>query len=376
MSGRWQLCAAFVASVAVVSQLPAPVKPAPRPPRPAPDLSLVVLEFLPKDEAGRYRARVQRISVRGNTALTPRTVWEGDESFVLSIWPHRLVANRYLVTDGCGVLDLYTGEVINDEEQGKFRYVDARQLRYCRVDTTRGSGDYSFHFATGTLTRVGDAPKMSGSTDFLPSPDGANMISAESGDSDIIYLYRDGESAKRLDGFVMEMKFDLTRSISYPTPMLWLDDDRFLAQRGNGKLVTVDLDGKVTNLLTIKDAGEGVTRLSRDAAGAIIYSCAAGRFKIDAVKKTAAKSVWEDLGHGFETRRTNTRHELRHDGRDIGPPSELRFFDAKSVPGYLALHVWEGSAIGSIAVWSAATGEWTKTAKMRLDPNAVVGWIK
>lgn len=134
MSGRWQLCAAFVTAVALVSQLPPGPAPLPRPTPPDPDFALVVVERLPQDQSGAYRARVQRISVRGNAVLPARTVWEGESHWVRSVGPHRLVADRYLVTESCGVIDLHTGKIINDEQEGKFRYVDARQLRYCRVD--------------------------------------------------------------------------------------------------------------------------------------------------------------------------------------------------------------------------------------------------
>ena len=370
MSGSVLAFALFAAGAAPVPPVPANQAPAPRLVRP--ELSLIVVEQLPKNENGQHLVRVLRVGIRKNTMLPVEIVWEGEDDLVNSIWPHRLVADRYLVTGSCGVIDLHSGRMIHGETGGQLRHLDAKRFLYCRED-----GVFSFDFAKAESTRLGDAPKLNHALFFTPSPGGRNMIETGGKERDAFFLHRDGEKPKSLgEGFKMEVNPDPIDSLVFSTPMLWLDDDRFLTQRGNGKLVTVDLDGKVTELLTIKGAGERPTQLSHDASGAVIYSCAAGRFKIDVAKKTAVKSDWKELGHGFETRNVKGRDELRYNGREIATSDELPFLDAKAAPGYLALHAWKGSAVGFIAVWSAATGEWAKSNDMRLGLGAVAGWIK
>lgn len=207
------------------------------------------------------------------------------------------------------------------------------------------------------------------------------MLSTWEG-TDEIYLHRDDAEAARLDGFVMEMEFDPRRSGSYPTPMLWLDEGRFLAQRGNGRLVTVDLDGKATPLLTIPDAGFGPAHLSRDGSGAILYSCGAGNFNIDPAKGTATKTEWRGLGHGFEMSLEYDdalSYQFRHNGTPIGR-FQCEWWLARSAPGYLAVPVHNArtaaTLLQDLVVWSATTGEWMTAGKMRSGSDKIVGWIK
>src|SRR5207248_1965192 len=132
-------------------------------------------------------------------------------------------------------------------------------------------------------------------------------------------------------------------------------------------LVTVDLAGKVTEVVAIKDAPKELASAPgffRDESGATVYVCGGDAYKIDVAKKTAEKYEWYDLGHGFES--SWERHELfgyrlRYKGKEIGWLWCWPFW-AKTAPGYLALTANYGQERQArpecVAAYSAATGEW------------------
>jgi hypothetical protein len=166
-------------------------------------------------------------------------------------------------------------------------------------------------------------------------------------------------------------------------PVLWLDNEKFLTQRDHGRLVTVDLTGKVTEIAVIKDAPKLASpSLGRDRAGDVFYCIAGECYKIDPAKKTAERSEWASLGHGFEASRKKDDklgYKLRHNGKDISQ-FHWSWFE-ETAPGYIAVVVNDAEGImayepRSVAVWSAVTGEWTVQKYEWLSVAPIVGWIK
>jgi hypothetical protein len=171
-------------------------------------------------------------------------------------------------------------------------------------------------------------------------------------------------------------------SVFGPTPVLWLNDGVILTQRGNGKIVTVDVAGKVTELLTIRDAPKNLVsapRFLRDGSDRIVYVCGKASYTIDVTKKEWAESKWRDLGHGFEASwewHNKLGYRLRHNGKEFAwincwPHT------AKTAPGLLAISAKHGQDGGGppecVAVWSVDVGEWQT---LKVWPNCLVGWIK
>ena len=145
--------------------------------------------------------------------------------------------------------------------------------------------------------------------------------------------------------------------------------------------MTVSLDGKVTEVVTIKDLPPFASiDLVRDPAGSVFLDAFdyGGRkyFQIDLAKKTVVETEWRGLGHGFEA--DWGRGKVRHAGKGIdisidiepGLVADL----AMAAPGYLAVPFHAHGCTSNIAVWSVASGKWT-----RFDfpwAMSVLGWIK
>lgn len=374
MSGKWQVTVAVVAAVALVSQLPKPPAPARRLPRP--DIALITVELI-STENGPTRSRVLRIPMRGGTMLPPEPVSEGDEHAFAAFGGRAVVGNRYLVTGPGRVLDLRNDRLLNSGGDGYWW----GEIGETAV-TYYADGHFRFEYATGITTRLGDETQPPSGKHPLGralSPDGTNEVWW---DKDELLLLRDGEEPKSL-GKGFKMDEDPKRAIQYGLrmmrfPLMWLDDNHFLTQQDHGKLVTVDLAGTVTKVVTIPGAPRETTpspSFTSDSAGTIFYQLEDQYYRIDLTKKTAERSEWRSLGHGFESSwkgNDERGYALRYDSRNIG---QLRCapFWAKTAPGCLALKVNQPSRI---AVWSAATGEWTFTREMWLGFAPLVGWIK
>jgi hypothetical protein len=167
-------------------------------------------------------------------------------------------------------------------------------------------------------------------------------------------------------------------------PMLWLTNSRLLTQRANGRLVTVDLDGTVADVVTVKGVPKVThTSFRRDGNGAVLYSAGGALYRIDVARKTAEPTVWWGVGHGFEVsdeRNKSEEYTFRYGGKEIGRYRCQRFA-VSTTPGYLAVPFDRGGngpfprPVG-IAVWSAATGEWTTLENPHLGHGPIIGWQK
>ncbi|MCI0699503.1 MAG: hypothetical protein L0241_00260 [Planctomycetia bacterium] len=381
---RVSVASTLLLTVAVIAAEPLPVAPEPRPARP--ELSLVVVEELSNEKGLIDKARVLRIGFHKGKKFPAEKVWEGDVQFVSgsrSFGHHlRLVNNRYLVTDRGGVIDLNEKKVIHNQQDGELDRIDGTKVIYTLAN--RQDVDVlSFDLTTRKLNFEHKKGKGKYGLTGELSPDGLKAI--ESGPiADELVLHQPGEKPKTLGkGFHIEI--GPLASVFGPTPVLWLDDKHCLTQRGNGKLVTVDLDGKVTEVVTIKDAPKDLVSAPyflRDGSNRVVYVCGREAYSIDFAKKTWAKYEWLDLGHEFDASCENHQkfgRKLRYKGKEIG------WFhcwphDAKTVPGYLALPAASGQervfSPKCVAVWSATTGEWTSLEYESLGLDPVVGWVK
>jgi hypothetical protein len=381
------VCAMLAAGAAPVPPVPANQAPPPRAVKP--DMSLVYIEWIFSDGDEPNRTRIHRLGFRNGKMLPAETVWEGEEDFLnVGFRDQTVVANRYFVTERGGVIDLREKKVINSEREASTVRVDDAKVVYWTGGQNRVEGLFAFEYATGTVTRVGNALPPKPWHDRLGlyrlSPDLKKAVTWDDGEE--LTLHREGDKPKSLGkGFLMQEdpKWALTRSQQFMLfPVLWLDNDRLLTQRGHGNLVLVALAGKVTEVAKIKDAPQFATpRLARDITGNIFYHLEGEVYRVDPEKKTAVKSEWRSLGHGFEAtwkQSDKLGYKFRHNGKDIG---QFRCWPelSRTVPGYLALSTTEGERTHGprrVAVWSEATGEWVAVHYKCLSLNPLIGWIK
>jgi hypothetical protein len=386
----------LASGAAPVPALPPNVAPPPRLVKP--DATLVVVDVL-RAANGAARGRVRFVGFRSGRPMPAETAWEGDADFLDRDSPlfgqltdgwQRLVAGRHLVTGCGGVFDLREKKVLNAERRGLWAWCDEKKVAYSVEDPTRVQGRFTFEYATGTLTRTGSSRKgewawtIGAAVELSPNRE----MGVEWRGCDELILHRKGREPKSLGkGFTLDVPRKWARFVaerSWGLPILWLDDERLLTQRGNGKLVTVDLSGRVEEVATIK-AVPKVTeaRLFRDGSGTIVYE-AGDHHAINLAKRTAEKSEWQGLGHGFAVSwewDEKRGHRLRHNGKEIG-----RFRcdpdTARAAPGYLAIckdgepDEEEPHTRGPVVVWSASTGAWTTVPSEVLQRTPIPGWLK
>jgi hypothetical protein len=392
MHGSAIVCAALVFGAAPMPPLPANQAPAPRLVKP--DLSLVVLETLP-DRSDPPRGlwdrpyRVVRIGFRNGRPLPAETVWEGPRSVLNSLWGARLVGGRYWVTASGGVFDLRENKLLSGEHSGWYGRIEETRVRFWIGFDGRENGEFTFEYATKTLRRVSADPNPwhdeFRNKRFNFSPSGSAAICWEEDEEELV-LYRAGKPAKSL-GTGFKRKAGLSAGLAGDQfPLLWLDEERVLTQRADGKLVTLDLTGKVTDLLTIpEDPKKGDARLSRDPNGDVVYWMDRTSYTIDVAKKSAEKSEWKGLGDGFEISRFYDEQErecLRYEGREIGRFKSLVTYWTRVAPGYLASVLEDEDELlkpdrrRRVIVWTATTEKWITYDFQVPGSTPIIGWIK
>lgn len=358
-------------TASAVSAAPIPQKAQP---------ALIVVEEVPNPSGVVDKRRLLRIGVRDGKLLPAETIWQGDQRFLGHFGGHKLVKDRFLITGFGGVIDLRDKKVLHNEEDGKLCAIEGTKVFFRLNNIRRDEGVFYFDLNTRKVHKeVGFGEDKYALWNGVRSPDG--MVSVECGPfADELILHQVAAKPKSLGkGFHVDVS-NLSSSFG-PTPVLWLNPGVILTQKGNGKLVTVDVTGKVTELLTIKDAPidlVGPPSFFRDGSNRIVYACGSVAFAVDVEKKTAVKYEWHDLGHGFEVSwqpQDKSSYKLRHNGKEIG--SLICWpHTAKTAPGLLALEAQsakKGLQVDCVAVWSVEVGKWQT---LKLWPNSVVGWVK
>lgn len=348
--------------------------------KPKADLSLVLIENVAeKDEV--TKQRLLRIRVTDGVVAKPETVITTDPRFFSSYAKNRLHADRYVLSANGGVIDLTTGKIVHDEQDGDLIGVEGDQMIYKMDRNSRENGVFAFDLTKKKLSKLGPPGRWA-----LPgyiSPDG--MRSAATGNNDEITLHAIGEKPRSLGkGFVVRYA-EVASSTGHP-PVLWLDADRLLTQTGNGELVTVSVaDGKRTAVVSFAADREisSPPELWRDALGDVVYECGKGAFRIDVKAGKAEVCDWYRHPHGFDASHAadpDKGYTFRHNGAEIG----IGFgavWRPETADGHLAYVGWPkpksgghyGGSDEEVRVWSAVTGKWTA---LRMWPESLVGWVK
>jgi hypothetical protein len=291
--------------------------------------------------------------------------------------PHLLVDNRYIATHTGNVIDLEFNQIIHQENRyGLLIGVDKENVVY-RVtggfDADRLNALFAFNLKARRLDKV-----AKGNPWLLPGVQAPNQkmsIDQENNGGPILLHKLDGTTKELAKGFAVAYSNAPFRG---GLPLLWLDDERVLTQEANGKLVTLDTNGKVEKLLEIKDAQKGVLSppsLYRDASGRIIYRCNAMSFAIDFKEKKSSPVAAHLLGNDFAMASKLDDDGVRsivHAGKEIG------LWNAgapRTAPGLIAFpYADPGGNLGEprgIAIWHE--GRW-QTVDFWV--NDLIGWRK
>jgi hypothetical protein len=286
---------------------------------------------------------------------------------------NHILDDRYIVTNWADVIDLRGGVLLHHGE-GDYLGVEGTRIME-RSRKTTADGIFSFDLATGKVESL-PAESPWGLPGQLSPGRTHSMAGSFEGE---IWLHQAG-GKKVLLGSGFNVQLSEISSSSPDPPILWLDENRALTQKGNGVIVLLDIQGKTEPVVTIP-AGEPALSnpiLERNADGEIIYS-GEDLFVIDLGKRTYRHSPWVALGRGFTVEDLPDPaygYIVRYGDQEIGrlwgsvhmAVTSEGYFAVQYGPSFSNFGYTKG-----IRVWSQENCRWTT-----IDTEWVVsllGWI-
>jgi hypothetical protein len=304
---------------------------------------LYLVEFVRTDNKEKNADRLIRSTLKPDGSFTKDVVFTAKRGFFGDPGKARIIDKRYVVTEYGGVIDAKEGRALLDlqfssellgVEGGRFffRVHDPSSTINTKVPkkVAEKFGDWAVDLAKGTRARP--AEKHWALRGTLSPNRSKAVYHAEPG---TLWLDQGTRARKQLgtDFTVTHNKHAENTFHRFAAPILWLDNDRILTQQGNGKMVTLDMQGTVTPVCEIAGvpAVNKSPSLTRDPKNRIIYKCGRAEYVIDVVQKSAAPLEEYALGHGFVTTVETGPREFRtiyFEGRAVGAgvfvPADIR----------------------------------------------------
>jgi hypothetical protein len=349
---------------------------------------LYVVELVRSGKAVDRADRLIRVTLGRDGNLVRETVLSAQAGFFGDPNKAHLVAARYVITQFGGVVDVEEGRIIHDQRAGYLLGVEKERVIYRLYDPSsalevihapgraKQFGVFEFNLQTRTRARPKEKHWY---LDGIKSPDQSRAVTQSCWDE--LYLsVVDGTPRKLAEGKQITVsKYRSLGHFEIRRAVLWLDNERFLTQQSNGRLVTLDTQGKVERVCAIAGvpAVLDAPRLWRDPKGRIVYSCGRAEYVIDVERKTASPLEEYALGHGFETTvETGPRglRELFFEGKRIGTgvfsPAEIR-----TAPEVIARR-----DLGDLGSRRSVSVLWTKLGfqwrSFDMDYGGLIGWAE
>jgi hypothetical protein len=288
----------------------------------------------------------------------------------------RITQQKFIVTKYGGVIDLQTRKVINDQKNGYLLGIEGGKVTYRIMGDGQATSTFAFDLKTCHLEKL-----EPGNHWDLPGHKSPNRTMSVSSGGVISLHHLDGASKDLASGFSYRLSH-LAAPSGTGVPCLWLDNERILTQRANGRLVILTVGGAIDELPEIDAAPAEVFAppvLRRDAQERVIYSCDSKEFLIDLQNRRLTPLTRHALGNEFElsvSKDQLDRQSVYYQGKMIGQwicnPDDVR-----TAPGLIALAFVRPSTNlrlfgpDGLAVWSNRNGEW-KTVMCRV--NSLIGW--
>jgi hypothetical protein len=345
---------------------------------------LYLVEMVRRGKSEDRADRLMRVTLRPDGNLSSETVLSAKAGFFGAPGKAQIVAGRYVVTEFGGVVDAHEGRIVHDQTEGYLLGVENGQVVYCLYDPSSdlhvihapGRAEQFGVFAFDLETRTRRRPQARHwYLEGLKSPDRSKAVAQSS--RGVLYLNHVDGTQKQLGRGNRVTRSRYAGDFETQVPCLWLNNERILTQEANGKLVTLDTEGRVEPVCAIAGvpAVLNAPRLWLDPRGRTVYSCGRAEYVIDVQAGTASPLEEYALGHGFETTvETGTRglRPLFYEGRRIGSgvfaPEEIR-----TAAGVIAFRDLGdlGSRRGIRVLWTKLGFAWRS---MDLDYGGVIGW--
>jgi hypothetical protein len=334
------------------------------------------------DEGGVRRCDLVRYRFRDDELVGKDLILSSNEPYFFGVsGGNRIHANRFVITRWGSVVDIEQKIVLHKGE-GNFLGIEGDGV-FIRANRVDQQGYFYYDLRTRKYMPLEKPGKWALQGSKAQSPDGKTIAVVESGSNGgtSIRLHRlDGRRELLGSGFAFEESETSDGAPPTSLPLLWLDNDRILTQKSNGKLVVVRMDKSKESLVDIPIDEKPVSppSLFWDAEKKVIYTCGRKAFIIDVKDRRFRTYEWMALGHGFDGEyNQNPRYGriLRHNGKEIGR-WWCQVWRAPTAEGYLAVPYGPvGSIYGEprgVKVWGGKEGKWTTINGWVEEP---VGWI-
>lgn len=340
-------------------------------------VALVIAEALPDRNIADPQVLASYGMVNGKVNHREEILTTPDKEVRFDMGRSRIFHNRYAATHWGDVVDIQKHSVIHDS---KGEVLVDREGGSLILYRSNDRGFYSFDLHTQQHRTLEDPGKWAlllkglGLSDVgVLSPDGTRAVvegvpevsektkrlTSIGGRLSLCTL--DGQTKKLAESFGNELS--IRASFFGQIPVLWLDNERVLTQKSNGKLVILKMEGIVEPAVNFAVPTVPLipSSLSRDPEGRIIYQCGES-YVIDVDKQQSTRLEWVNLGHGFQCEPDKwpvTEMAIRYQGREIG----RGIFDgttARTIAGHLAISPvrTEKGWPRQVHVWNAHTNTW------------------
>ncbi|HQU84360.1 MAG TPA: hypothetical protein PKY59_14585 [Pyrinomonadaceae bacterium] len=279
---------------------------------------------------------------------------------------NQIYRNRYAISSGGDIVDVLKKKILH-ESTGKLHRIEGDKI-YIEENNDKHRGLYAYDLTKQKYLLI--RPTKFGLGEL--SPNGLHRLWAN---DNSISIYTNGKSFPLKSRFNLKVVSNINSSEMLKVGALWLDDNRFLTQQGNGKLVIADIKGNVKPLLKIPNEPEceGNPRFWKDSDGKYFYYCSQ-KYEIDLQKKTF-KIAHNDLGFGFDTIKSDgIGTSFTYKGEKIGQVWSML---PRTIKGFLVvLYADDNENLGypkGVKVWNEIKKDWTA---IEIDWGAhLVGWI-
>jgi hypothetical protein len=335
---------------------------------------LYVAEHLTNEQGGSTGTAIHEITFIDGNMAGVKEILRCQRSASIFEHQNQIIENRYAVAFDGYIVDLVAHAVTFEETKGlNFLGVD-RNIAYYRsienhVTGTKGGIVYSYSIMNvGGLQRVLFPGLYWRETDGsyghgrIFSPNRKAYAFADFGGAICVY---DSNGERPLCKQARATVSMVCNEIPV-TPILWITDKLLLTQLGNGRPVSVDLNGRINEVATFECSQEPnpSPKLSRDPDGRIIYWCEK-YYTIDMEKGTVTPYEWRPLGSGFyaSTRASKTTR-FKWSAGEIGE-LDCGYSTTATTEGYVATIYGEIGKYGAwgskgVAIWNTSKREWTK----------------
>lgn len=287
--------------------------------------------------------------------------------------------NRYIITDSGDVFDLKTKSIVYKSRGELLEIIDNKIIT--EVNRVDDEGFYSFDLRTNILKKIRQLKGFPETNLSKFSPNKkifATWVRNGFQKSKFIFYQIDGNLNLKK---IKEVVGDFTASCSVrcsdsmKVGFVWVNDQKILTQKSNGKLVTVDLNGKIENItdLKINEVPDSLPFFEKDEFGNLIYYCNGAYYQINLKDKTFTKDKL-GLGNGFESQDEDGFWvKYLYQGKQIG---RLWSSSAMTYKDFLVIdYAKEGKNLGypdGIKIWNSIKKDW-----IALEVNwgvRIIGW--